>query len=159
LSSAEPRGRACSQTLRPLRSDPTLSLFHSCWSELAAAAQELAEAVEAAGAARIAFNPLAPAYAAKALARAAEAEALPLAPEAARGLAERAAGDLRAALEALQLAAAGAPAPAPRPRVRAQVAGPRLWPWDGVWGRGARTRGRARGVEARNVLVLRVACE
>jgi len=134
LSSAEPRGRACSQTLRPLRSDPTLSLFHSCWSELAAAAQELAEAVEAAGAARIAFNPLAPAYAAKALARG-------------------------AALEALQLAAAGAPAPAPRPRVRAQVAGPRLWPWDGVWGRGARTRGRARGVEARNVLVLRVACE
>lgn len=75
--------------------------------------QDLAEEVEAAGAARIAFNPLTPAFAAKALMRAAEAEGLPLAPEAARVLAERSAGDLRAAMEALQLAAAGTPLPPP----------------------------------------------
>ncbi len=75
--------------------------------------QDLAEEVEAAGAARIAFNPLTPAFAAKALTRAAEAEGLPLAPEAARALAERSAGDLRAAMEALQLAAAGTALPPP----------------------------------------------
>ena len=75
--------------------------------------QDLAEEVEAAGAARIAFNPLTPAFAAKALMRAAEADGLPLAPDAARVLAERSAGDLRAAMEALQLAAAGATLPQP----------------------------------------------
>lgn len=73
--------------------------------------------MEAAGAARIAFNPLTPAFVAKALARVAEAEGLPLAPDAAKVLAERCAGDLRAALDALQLAAAGAPAPPPSKKV------------------------------------------
>ena len=73
--------------------------------------------MEAAGAARIAFNPLTPAFVAKALARVAEAEGLPLAPDAAKVLAERCAGDLRAALDALQLAAAGAPAPPPSRKV------------------------------------------
>ena len=73
--------------------------------------------MEAAGAARIAFNPLTPAFVAKALARVAEAEGLPLAPDAAKVLAERCAGDLRAALDALQLAAAGAPAPLPSKKV------------------------------------------
>ncbi|KAK9832070.1 hypothetical protein WJX81_003996 [Elliptochloris bilobata] len=77
-------------------------------------AKELAEAVAAAGAVRIAFNPLTPAFVAKALARVAEAEGLPLAPEAAKALAERCAGDLRAAMEALQLAATGAPPPPPQ---------------------------------------------
>ena len=73
--------------------------------------------MEAAGAARIAFNPLTPAFAAKALAGVAAAEGLPLAPDAAKVLAERCAGDLRAALDALQLAAAGAPAPPPSRKV------------------------------------------
>ena len=90
--------------------------------------------MEAAGAARIAFNSLTPTFVAKALARVAEAEGLPLAPDAAKALAERCAGDLRAALEALQLAAAGAPAPPPSKKVMPAAVydvGVSWWGWHG----------------------------
>ena len=90
--------------------------------------------MDAAGAARITFNPLTPSFAVKALARVAEAEGLPLAPEAAKALAERCTGDLRAALEALQLAAAGAPAPPPPKKVAPAGCVPHLYVtgWRGV---------------------------
>ncbi len=64
-------------------------------------------ALEGAGVARIACNPITANNAAKALLRMAEAERMPLSKEQAHSLAEAANGDLRNALEMLQLLSLG----------------------------------------------------
>ena len=73
----------------------------------AACMQEMQAALEAAGVAHIACNPITANNAAKALLRVAEAERMPLSKEQAHSLAEAANGDLRNALEMLQLLSAG----------------------------------------------------
>ena len=64
-------------------------------------------ALEAVGVAHISCNPVTANNAAKALLRVAEAERMPLAKEQAHSLAEAANGDLRNALEMLQLLSVG----------------------------------------------------
>lgn len=69
--------------------------------------QEMQAALEAAGVAHISCNPITASNAAKALLHVAEAERMPLSKEQAHRLAEAASGDLRNALEMLQLLSVG----------------------------------------------------
>jgi hypothetical protein len=71
------------------------------------AVQELVAALEAAGAAFIAFNPLTPPMIARALGRIAEAEGLAPPPQLLAAISEAAAGDLRSAVVTLQLQCGG----------------------------------------------------
>ena len=69
--------------------------------------QEMQAALEAVGVAHISCNPVTAGNAAKALLRVAEVERMPLSREQAHSLAEAASGDLRSALEMLQLLSVG----------------------------------------------------
>lgn len=80
--------------------------------------QELQAALDAAGAAQIACNPITDNNVAKALARVAGEEGMPLAKEQALAVARQAAGDLRNALEALQLLCTGQQPLPPQPKSR-----------------------------------------
>ena len=69
--------------------------------------QDIQTALEATGVAHINCNPITANNAAKALLRVAEAEQMPLSKEQAQSIAEAASGDLRNAMEMLQLLALG----------------------------------------------------
>ena len=71
--------------------------------------QDIQSALEATGVAHISCNPITANNAAKALLRVAEAEQMPLSKEQAQSIAEAASGDLRNAMEMLQLLALGHP--------------------------------------------------
>lgn len=87
--------------------------------------QELQDALDAVGVAQISCNPITDNNAAKALQRVAAEEAMPLSKEQALSIARSAAGDLRSAIEAVQLLCTGvAPLP-PQPKTR-KVAAPAL---------------------------------
>jgi DNA polymerase III delta prime subunit len=80
--------------------------------------QELQDALDAVGVAQISCNPITDNNAAKALQRVAAEEAMPLSKEQALSIARSAAGDLRSAIEAVQLLCTGvAPLP-PQPKTR-----------------------------------------
>lgn len=88
--------------------------------------QELQDALDAVGVAQISCNPITDNNAAKALQRVAAEEAMPLSKEQALSIARSAAGDLRSAIEAVQLLCTGvAPLP-PQPKTR-KVAAPALF--------------------------------
>ena len=69
--------------------------------------QDIQSALEATGVAHISCNPITANNAAKALLRVAEAEQMPLSKKQAQSIAEAASGDLRNAMEMLQLLALG----------------------------------------------------
>ena len=71
--------------------------------------QDIQSVLEATGVARISCNPITANNAAKALLCVAEAEQMPLSMEQAQSIAEAASGDLRNAMEMLQLLALGYP--------------------------------------------------
>ncbi len=86
--------------------------------------QDVQNALDTVGVAQIACNPITDNNAAKALQRAAAEEAMPLSKEQALSIARSAAGDLRSALELLQLLCTGvAPLP-PQPKTRKVVTAP-----------------------------------
>lgn len=81
-------------------------------------AQDLQAALNAVGVAQISCNPITDNNAAKALQRVAAAEAMPLTKEQALSIARNASGDLRSALDMLQLLCTGVQPVPPQPKTR-----------------------------------------
>lgn len=96
--------------------------------------QELQAALNAVGVAQISCNPITENNAAKALQRVAAAEGMPLSKEQALNIARTAAGDLRSALDMLQMLCTGVQPLPPQPKSR-NVCPPLLWSgvvWSGL---------------------------
>lgn len=83
--------------------------------------QDIQAALDSVGVAQISCNPITDNNAAKALQRIAQAEAMPLSKEQALGIAASAAGDLRQAVETLELLCVGQQPLKPAPKMKVHL--------------------------------------